>query len=81
MPAGAVSYTIPPLFCLYRSVAVLFGFLLLLPTGKFPLAFFTFVIGQNVWKETSGNRLKFVVRDFGVIGYLFPPGHRSAPLM
>lgn len=50
-----------------------------LPFGKFPLPFLTFVKGENIRQQNSGDVLNLMLRDSAVIGELFPPAQVAPP--
>ena len=50
-----------------------------LPFGKFPLPFLTFVKGENIRQQNSGDVLDLMLRDAAVVGELFPPAQVAPP--
>ena len=48
----------------------LFRFTLSQPLPELPLAFFTFVVGENVGEDAPGDVLNFVLRNTGIVDEL-----------
>ena len=73
MNKGAAKLTAPCLVtCLLfplRSFR-LFRFALSLPFPELPLAFFAFVVGENVREDAPGNVLDLVLRNTGIVNEL-----------
>ena len=58
----------------------LFRFTLSQPLPELPLAFFTFVVGENVGENTPGDVLDFVLRNAGIVDELFPAAQAGCSL-
>ena len=48
----------------------LFCFTLSQPFLELPLAFFTFVVGEDVWEDAPGDVFDFVLRNTGIVDEL-----------
>ena len=57
-----------------------FRFTLSLPFPELPLAFFAFVIGEDVGEDTPGDVLDFVLRNTGIVDWLFPAAQAGCSL-
>ena len=55
-------------------------FTLSLPFPELPLAFFAFVIGEDVGEDTPGDVLDFVLRNTGIVDWLFPAAQAGCSL-
>ena len=55
-------------------------FKLSLPLSELPLAFFAFVIGEDVGEDTPGDVLDFVLRNTGIVDWLFPAAQAGCSL-
>ena len=60
-------------------VIILSGIPSCFPFGKFPLPFLTFVKGENIRQQNSGDVLDLMLRDAAVVGELFPPAQVAPP--
>ena len=49
----------------------LFRFALSQPFPELPLSFFAFVVGEDVRQDTPGDVLDFVLRNAGIVDWLF----------
>ena len=58
----------------------LFRFTLSQPILELPLAFFAFVIGEDVGEDTPGDVLDFVLRNTGIVDWLFPAAQAGCSL-
>ena len=50
------------------------------PLPELPLAFFAFVIGEDVGEDTPGDVLDFVLRNTGIVDWLFPAAQAGCSL-
>ena len=55
-------------------------FTLSLPFPELLLAFFAFVVGEDVRQETPGDVLDFVLRNAGIVDELFPAAQAGCSL-
>ena len=55
-------------------------FTLNLPFPELPLAFFAFVVGEDVGEDTPGDVLDFVLRNTGIVDWLFPAAQAGCSL-
>ena len=58
----------------------LFRFALSQPFPELPLAFFAFVVGEDVGEDTPGDVLDFVLRNTGIVDWLFPAAQAGCSL-
>ena len=58
----------------------LFRFALSQPLPELPLAFFAFVVGEDVGEDTPGDVLDFVLRNAGIVDELFPAAQAGCSL-
>ena len=58
----------------------LFRFTLSQPLSELPLAFFAFVIGEDVRENAPGDVLDFVLRNAGIVDGLFPAAQAGCSL-
>lgn len=71
----SVNYLLFPLLSFRLSC-----FTLSLPFPELPLAFFAFVIGEDVGEDTPGDVLDFVLRNTGIVDWLFPAAQAGCSL-
>ena len=57
----------------------LFRFALSLPFPELPLAFFAFIVGENIREDAPGNVFNLVLRNTGIGDCLFYGSSRSFP--
>ena len=55
-------------------------FTLSLPFPELPLAFFAFVVGEDVRENAPGDVLDFVLRNIGIVDELFPVAQAGCSL-
>ena len=58
----------------------LFRFTQSQPFSELPLTFFAFVIGEDVGEDTPGDVLDFVLRNTGIVDWLFPAAQAGCSL-
>ena len=58
----------------------LFRFALSQPLPELPLAFFAFVVGEDVRENAPGDVLDFVLRNAGIVDELFPAAQAGCSL-
>ena len=58
----------------------LFRFALSQPFPELPLAFFAFVVGEDVRENAPGDVLDFVLRNAGIVDELFPAAQAGCSL-
>ena len=58
----------------------LFRFTLSQPFPELPLTFFAFVVGEDVGEDAPGDVLDFVLRNTGIVDWLFPAAQAGCSL-